>query len=207
MSGNNKSVNWRQLVEFFNEIKWLYALCEETDPDLCTNLQPLNEFRAALDHLMRIVAIENLPEYGDKDPVEEARKLTSHLRRAFFDVCDMLSINYRNRIVDLLEKFSVDTINSALPTYYSDIKPRIFKIDEEIAALRTETRVNVSDELEAVTAYAGIVEEMRNYHATVVGAMPSLSEIHKKTARKNLFTQWIIPIGAIVVAILVAYLF
>lgn len=209
MSENNKSLNWKQLIDFFNEIKWLYALCEETDPDLCTNLQPLNEFRAALDHLMRIVAIENLPEYSGKDASEEARKLTSHLRRAFFDVCDMLSMNYRNRIIDSLEIFSVETINSALPTYYSTIKPRLFKIDEEIAKLRTETRVNGEDEQEAVTAYSKIIEDLKNYHTMVIDAMPSLNEIHQKTTMKNLFTQWIIPIGGLLVgaAGLLPYIF
>ena len=98
MNNKSESINWEEIFSLYNTIKWLYALCEETDSELNTNLQPLNEFRAALDHLMRIVAIEKLDEYKEKDADDEAKKLRSHLRRALFDICDMLSINYRNKI-------------------------------------------------------------------------------------------------------------
>ena len=82
-TAETKVIDWEKVVSLYNSVKALYALCEETDPDLCTNLQPLNEFRAALDHLMRIVAIQNIEEYKSKDAADEARKLLSHLRRAF----------------------------------------------------------------------------------------------------------------------------
>ena len=86
MSDNNERINWEEIINLYNTIKWLYALCEETDTELNTNLQPLNEFRAALDHLMRIVAIENLDDYKEKDANDEATRLCSHLRRALFAI-------------------------------------------------------------------------------------------------------------------------
>ncbi len=206
MSENDKNINWEQLIDLFKEIKWLYALCEETDPDLRTNLQPLNEFRAALDHMMRIAAIEHLAEYADKNANDEARKLKSHLRRAFFDICDMLSINYRNRIIDVLQTFSLEAINSALPTYYSEIKPRLYKIDEEVATLRTSARTNPDAEPDAIKTYAAIIQELKGYNDIVINALPSLNEIHKKTAAKTLITQWIIPIGGIIIGVIISLL-
>lgn len=122
MCNKDEKINWKKIFNLYNTIKWLYALCEETDPDLMTNLQPLNEFRTTLDHLMRLVAIEKLSECKDKNATDEAKKLCSHLRRAFFDICDMISINYRNKIIDLLQDYSPEEINHALPTYYSILR-------------------------------------------------------------------------------------
>lgn len=66
MCTTNEKINWEDIVSLYNTIKSLYALCEETDPELNTNLQPLNEFRAALDHLMRIIGIEKTDCYNEK---------------------------------------------------------------------------------------------------------------------------------------------
>lgn len=208
MSATVEKINWEEIYSLYNTIKWLYALCEETDPQLNTNLQPLNEFRAALDHLMRIVAIERLDDYKDKNAADEAKKLRSHLRRALFDICDMVSINYRNKIVDILESYTVDEIQNALPMYYSEIRPRIEMISEEIASLRTEKRFNSCEEEEnAVDKYPGIVRELQGYYKAVVQAQPSLIEIRQKGRKKkinNVFVQWVLPVVAIIVAIIIA---
>lgn len=208
MSSKDEKINWEEIFSLYNTIKWLYALCEETDPELNTNLQPLNEFRAALDHIMRIVAIENLEEYKEKSSIDEAKKLRSHLRRALFDICDMVSINYRNKIINVLQDYSVEEIQSALPTYYSEIRPRIEAISEEIASLRTEKRFNSSGEEEtAVDTYPEVIKELQGYYKTVNAAISSLIDIrqkNKKKDRKNFVVQWVIPISAIVVAIAIA---
>ena len=209
---NNEKINWEEIFNLYNTIKWLYALCEETDPELKTNLQPLNEFRASLDHVMRIVAIENLEEYREKDAIDESKKLKSHLRRAFFDVCDHVTINYRNKIINVLQDYSVDEIKEALPNYYSEIRPRLEQFSEEIALLRTERRFNSSQEEEdAITKYPDVVRELQGYYKTVMGAVPSLIEIRQKNDKQNekkrkndLFVQWIIPIGAVVIGAILA---
>ncbi len=206
MNDNNKSVNWEEIVSLYNTIKWLYALCEETDTELNTNLQPLNEFRAALDHIVRIVAIEKLEEYKEKDAVTEATKLRSHLRRALFDICDMISINYRNKIVDVLEDYVTEDIQCALPTYYSEIRPRIEAISEEIASLRTEKRFNPDKEAEtAVDAYPRVIEELQGYYRTICIAVPSLIELkekRKKAESREILTKWVIPIVSVLIAVI-----
>ncbi len=208
MCVTNEQIDWEDIVSLYNTIKSLYALCEETDPELNTNLQPLNEFRAALDHLMRIVGIEKTDGYNEKNAVDEAKRLRSHLRRALFDICDMISINYRTKIIDVLEDYEVEEINSAIPTYYSKIRPRIEEISEGIAVLRTEKRFNSSVEEEtAVDEYPKIIEELKGYYKTISKAIPSLIEIKKKNKKKRqdaFIFQKVIPIGAIVVAIVIA---
>ena len=157
---------------------------------------------------MRLVAIEKLSECKDKNATDEAKKLCSHLRRAFFDICDMISINYRNKIIDLLQDYSPEEINHALPTYYSTTRPRLKKIAEDIALLRTDKRFNSSKEEEnAIDKYPIIIEELQKYCQTVSCAIPSLIEIRQKNRRKHrnaFITQWVIPIGAIIVTVVIA---
>lgn len=196
-------IDWKEIFDLYNTIKWLYALCEETDKELNTNIQPFNEFRAALDHLMRIIAIQNLDEYKNKDAYDESRKLYGHLKRAFFDICDLVAINYRNKIIDSLEEYTVTEINTAIPEYYTEIRPEIEKISNRIAFLRTEKRFTEDEESEsAIDEYPEIVKRLQEYLELVNSAVPSLLEIRNKSKnakRANLFIQWIIPIGAIVI--------
>ena len=205
MNENEQIINWDEIFNIYNTIKWLYALCEETDEELYTNIQPFNEFRAALDHLMRIVAIEHIEVYEEKNKKDEAKKLKGHLERAFFDICDMLSMNYRNKIIDILEKYTVDEINNALPSYFSEIKPRISELSEEIANLRTLRRFNENNELEdSVIRYSKIIEELQTYYKTILRTIPSFLEIrkkNKKNKRTDIVCKFVIPIISIVVAI------
>lgn len=207
MNDSNERINWEEIFNLYNTIKWLYALCEETDPKLNTNLQPLNEFRAALDHLMRIVAIENLDDYKEKDDKEEATRLRSHLRRALFDICDMISIHYRNKIIDVLQDYSVEEIQTALPCYYSEIRPRIETISEEISSLRTEKRFNADKKEETVLDdYPEIIKELQGYYKTINLSVPSLLEIREKRRKaesKDFLIKWVIPIASFITGLII----
>ena len=199
------NINWERIISLYNTIKYLYAECEETDPDLCTNLQPLNEFRAALDHLFRIVAIGHLEEYKDKNAEKEADKLYGHLRRAYFDVCDLLSSNYRYRISEMLSEYSRNTIQTALPEYYPTMKPQLEKSSTIIADLRT-SRIDEYGEEKVAELYTEIVVQFRDYYTKIVAALPSLDELERKAEeeqrkehKRNIVPLYVIPIAAIVV--------
>lgn len=206
------SINWDEIISLYNTIKSLYALCEETDPELKTNLQPLNEFRAALDHMMRIAGIEKTSEYNDKSAFEEATKLRSHLRRALFDICDMLAINYRSKIINTLQEYSVEEIRSAIPQYYSEIRPRVEDISETIADLRTGKRFSsVEEEETAVNDYPEIIKELQEFNRIINKSVPSLIEIKEKNMlamkakeRDALIWQKIVPIASILIGVIIA---
>ena len=74
--------------------------------------------------------------------------------------------------------------------------------------LITEKRFNSSVEEEtAVDEYPKIIEELKGYYKTISKAIPSLIEIKKKNKKKRqdaFIFQKVIPIGAIVVAIVIA---
>ena len=203
-----REIAWEKIFSYYNSIKKIYIECEETDPELKTNLQPLNEFRAALDHLMRLVGIEKFNEYKDEDAESQSEKLLSHLRRAFYDICDMLSINYRNKIVDALKKYSPNVIKDALPDYYSKMRPDIEEMSETISSLRTNKGFNKSDEEQHIESYLEIIRRLKAYYKDILRAMPSLEELHNKEnesskndKKKSFWTQYVIPICGVGIAV------
>lgn len=202
MCDNNSSVNWEKVISLYNVVKDLYALCEEVDPELNTNLQPLNEFRAALDHLMRICAINHLDEYKEQNAVDESKSLYGHLKRAFFDICDLLTLHYRNKIIDLLKVYDKEDIQCAIPTYYSEIRPFVETAAKEISDVRTGSRFGKGDNF--IDAYYSIIEKLGGYYKTVVEADPSLIELNErriKKEKKNRIIQIVIPVVSIAVAV------
>lgn len=148
---------WIKLINKYSSLKEVFIECEETDPELKTNIQPLNEFRAALDHVMRTMD-SYYSDSSEHDWHEEFRKLNSHLDRAFFDVCDMLSINYRNKIINSVEIYTTETIRTVLPKYYpewktkiEDISNRVIKYrNRKIGYLQDETFQNYKDDIFAL---------------------------------------------------------
>ncbi len=197
-------IDWNKVVEYYIRIKEYYILCEETDPELKTNLQPLNEFRAALDHTMRIIAITNttIGNNVNIDADAEYTKLISHLKRAYYDICDMLSINYRNKIVDTLEIYDPEIIRAAIPNYYSDIRPMIEKYSEKIATLREQKGIDKDGADKRMQTYQEIVEGLRAQYDKIKDALPVLEELkskQKKAKQKDFISKFVVPIASIAI--------
>lgn len=175
--------NWKCILDKYFVIKTLYIECEETDPELKTNLQPLNEFRASLDHVMKMMCAD--VEKNDEELAKlQQEKLVSHLNRCFFDICDMLSINYRNKIISILEIYDVDTISKALPNYYSSIKPDIENISARIGTYRNKKGTG-SDDSEMFVQYSNDVTKLREYFILINEAQPTLDEIKRKVKKEK----------------------
>jgi hypothetical protein len=173
---------WRTLVHRYDLIKELHIICEENDPELLTNLQPLNEFRAALDHLIRILAIVKLgiTEYS---AISQFDKLQSHLRRALFDICDMLAMHYQNKIIDIIKEFDTNTISMAIPEYYTEIRPEIESIRNRIAGYR-KNKGNEGVEENDVNSYHKDVLYLLNTYNIILQREPSLVELWREVTNK-----------------------
>ena len=170
----------------YSDIKELYIECEETDPELKTNLQPLNEFRAALDHIMKLWYAQH--NNNNEEVLEQFRKLNSHLDRCFYDICDMLSINYRNKIVDILEMYEVEAIRTALPTYYSEMKPAIDAISSRIVSYRNKKGATSSTSaatLDNFLEYKQDVMTLKTMYQQILIAQKQLEEIQSKEQKRS----------------------
>ena len=201
---------WHQLLEVYFAVKQIYAICEEADEELMTNLQPLNEFRAAFDHVMRVKAIEDEEvlskvfkgELSDDFGKQNLQSAISHLYRAFFDTCDSISISYRERIRESLEGFSKEAIATALPDYYPKMRPRIDEINREIASMRINKGQNPSTKMQDINHYTETIEELAGYLGKVNAAQSSLLELQasekeaeEKRRKESLRNNVVIPIA------------
>ena len=195
---------WLSIIGKYSTIKEVFIICEETDPELKTNLQPLNEFRAALDHVMKLC----YSYYGDHDEAtcaDQFSKLNAHLDRAFFDICDMACINYRNMIVSSLEKYDSDVIREAVPNYYSEIRPKLDTISSQIAIYRTSKGNPECDVEKVFEDYKEVVFSVKRYFEAISKAVGSLEELQykrneerKKERVKNHLPEYIGLIIAII---------
>lgn len=179
---------WEKLLEKYSIIKNVYIKCEETDPQLKTNLQPLNEFRAALDHIMKLMGIYYFGDISSQEKEmaikSQFEKLDSHFNRSFYDVCDMLSINYRNKIIDILSVYDTETIKTAIPEYYSKTKPRIEEISSHIVTYREQKGGHLVDDYERFSEYQSDVLELESYYIAINKAIASMDEIQCKETKK-----------------------
>lgn len=165
---------WALIFYRYFKIKELYIECEETDPALNTNLQPLNEFRAALDHIMKMMWSLYTEENPD-EVLKQSEKLLSHLDRCFYDVCDMLSVNYRNKINTCLEGFDTDIISKALPNYYSQIKSDVEEISGRIITYRSKKGMNPGG-TGNYEEYEADVKKLKEHYSAIRKVLPTMNE-------------------------------
>lgn len=187
MQNDELKDKWRYVIAKYSVIKKVYILCEELDPELKTNIQPLNEFRAALDHVMKMMA----DLYENDDDVafyEQYTKLCSHLNRSFFDICDILSIHYRNNIVKMLRRYSAETIEQVLPEYYSNWDAKINEISLNIANYRNKKGNSSEDEMDLFEKYDNDIKFLNEIYKEIISKKPTL-ERHSRKKRASAFLK------------------
>lgn len=202
INGGQFSDLWQDILERYALIKALYIECEETDPELKTNLQPLNEFRAALDHIMKMMTAY----YVDQDSQntwQQYNKLCSHFDRAFFDICDFLSINYRNKIVELIEPYDSVVISTVFPDYYSKWKVEIEKISQNIANARLKKGNSSTEQKKNLEDYKNDVIKLRDIYKSILSAQGTIETV----VRKNNKEKWKERILSGIVGALIGLLF
>ncbi len=180
----NLDKDWLDILEKYGEIKRVYIECEETDPQLKTNLQPLNEFRAALDHVMKMQTALYVDE-DEEEYYKQKEKLNSHLNRAFYDICDMLSINYRNKIIDIIETYDVDVITAAVPDYYSEKRQIIEDISLRIATYRNQKGGRSVDTVERFKEYSDDVLKLKEIYVEILNKQNVLEEVKGKVKKAD----------------------
>lgn len=204
---------WHNILGKYSIIKEVYIEAEETNPGLLTNLQPLNEFRAALDHIMKMMdAIYN--EENEQEYYRQIDKLHSHLNRAFYDISDYACINYRNQIVSLLEKYNNDVIRLIIPEYYPKYRVEIERISQRIAKYRHEKGKGQIDDIDRFDEYKNDFYELKNIYLHLLSKSEDLESagtvLHKRDeilliskrydpdiitkVFPNYFSQWVIKL-------------
>ena len=130
--------------------------------------------------------------------------------------CIFHKYKFRNKIVDILELYEVDTIRTALPTYYSELKPSINTISSKIASYRNKkgTASSTSEEtLDSFLAYKQDVLLLKQMYQKIAEAQKEMEEIQAKEEkrtkaenRKNLLLGGIIGVIGSALVSLIFYL-
>jgi len=162
----------------------LYA--EEIDPEFKSFVQPVNELRHAFDHLMRLFAVKlEIREEPEEGYVKtHLEKTLAHVFRGAFDTLDKLSITIRKKIINEVSPFSSDTINMAIPEYYSKIKPDIEEINKRIAEIRANKDV-ASIAYDEIEEYSNLIERLKEYYTLILEKKSKLIEYEKESMRKE----------------------
>lgn len=175
---------WLKTLEKYRVIKEIYIESEENDPELDTNIQPLNEFRAALDHVMKMMAacyeLEDEAEY-----ISQMNKLDSHLSRAFYDISDMACIHYRNKIVTILSSYEESTIRLIIPTYYTSMKVEIERISQRIASYRYQKGGAGVDTIERFQEYKNDFYTIKQIYLSVIDAVGNLEQVESVLKKRE----------------------
>jgi len=185
---------FEKITKYYVACKELLIFGEQIDPENRTLVQSINELRNCLDHLIRVISSKLAPHKTDDDPDyirTNLDKAYGHVYRAAYDTLDWVSLTLKDRIVDELRGFSLETIQAVLPEYFTKIKPRVEQIQAgEITRLRMEKDVARKSE-ENLVKYGQVTAELKQLYQTISNRKSALVEhqSHLKQSRRKKLIQ------------------
>lgn len=191
---NEKELNeLRLILDIYKKLKYLIILAEETDPEKKIRIGLFDEIRHSYDHLMRVLneklnPVENVP---NQDYIKEDLNSTAlHLFRSSFDVLDWLNIIYYKKIIILLSKFHIETIERVVPEYYSKYSLEIEKIQEAVAKIRLDKgeKYNLVKKIEIFENYQEKVETLKEIYLKLLEYEKYLIKFEEIRKKKRLFS-------------------
>ena len=194
----------KELTELYFIAKDLMINAEEITAEQVLDLQAINEFRSALDHVMKALAarfdlksVKDIKEYSYKN----IDKAYGHVYRAAYDALDWTSLNLKDFIVKELQGFPLVTIKDVLPEYYTTMRPRIEQIKTDIAKFRLGKDVEDSN-LDTLREYKGRLDELHGMYKEILTKKSSLIDHKKRLKKEGRRTFWGISLRDIISAII-----
>jgi len=120
-----------KLCQIYEKIKRFMIKAEEFGLEHKTYLQPRLELFQAFDHVVSEYFLEQLN--NNVGSLDGAMK---HMYTAFFDVADWTMNEIRRLVFIDLESYNPDIIKTAIPDYYSKIRPDLDELTEKITEIR-----------------------------------------------------------------------
>lgn len=95
-------------------------------------LDTINELRNSYDHVMRASYAATWEE-----SCKELERAEGHLYRAAYDAYQIIHIFAYDEIQKLLSQYSSEVIVQVIPEYYTDLKPKINELHEDMVKCRS----------------------------------------------------------------------
>lgn len=194
------------LVQLHQYTKQLLLLSEETGPGAKSLMQAVREHRDAYEHIIRVFAMEVGAKPAD-DPEkyihDNLNSAIGHECRAFFDIADYMCVMVTDRFTLALRDYSHSVISSVRPTYYTEEKPRLLALREQISHIRGKKDVaDFTACANLVENYFNVVNELLNKANEIEQAIPVLEEAKSNETAKESKGIRINIIVAVVVSVL-----
>ena len=179
-----------QLVEVYFQQKALKMYAEEANLSLKTYLQPNEEIVRAWDHLMRAQDAEQNGREGAEYIKDNLQQCMGHLHRAYFDTADWCAAVIRDRIREIMEGHSNNSIQAVCPEYYKTIKPDLHKISQEIANIRERKGHSGFSMIKQVREYSTVMNRAQAHLEAIMPQEPALIEYDRR-GRRSKWLWWV----------------
>lgn len=195
-----------ELYDLYDKVRHAIILVENFDKERKMYVAPINQLRSALDHIFK--AIHCAKEQDQS--AYELKEAKEHLDRAGYDALELLAGNLGATIIKKVSQYDNKALTSVFSKYFTDIKPKITDIQNAVAKLRSEKKI---DSEKSFSAYFDQITELIDLDKSVDVMIPSLEEFKQKEAeterkekeekKKEKRKEWMIgSISAIVSAII-----
>jgi hypothetical protein len=194
--------NFQELLKYYAIAKKHLIYSENVSQR--TSIGVVNELRNALDHMIRAFASKDHKEFD---------KAIRHLKRAAYDSCELISIEFSLKIDEKLKNYDFEIVSQVLPDYYSAIYPRLIIIQQEIAREREHNdeifNQGNADALETYTnLYTELIDiDLKISHA-ILGmdkAQRTLKRQQGKINRKNILINIAVGIISALITTIILY--
>lgn len=128
-----ESKKLEKVVELYINVKELLLYAEELREE--SFLPPILELRDAFDHLIRVFQSKTTSK-NNEYAIKNLDATFRHLYRAMFQLMDYVRIRQHEWIVESLNDISNTTIVTVFPEYYSEIKPELDVLINELPTFR-----------------------------------------------------------------------
>ena len=174
-----------KLCELYRIVKELIIYAEQSDLEDRTSLGAINELRNAFDHIMRANATELgiSPDKTKKYTKIQIDKCYGHVYRAGYDILDMLCVNYKSSINNIMKEFSSNTIVTIMPDYF-DNATKVNQIQKKIAKIRAKKDVE-NKTYENFIEYTEEMKILGNFHEKILSNIPLFIEQKKKRKKRR----------------------
>ena len=128
----------KKLFPLYENVKKAIILAENFNENSEMYIAPINQLRSALDHIFKSVKIATESESCDYE-LKEAKE---HMERAGYDALELLAGNLGTSVIKKLELYDTDTLTHVFPDYFTQIKPKITEIRQNVAERRMERKID-----------------------------------------------------------------
>lgn len=195
-----------ELYDLYDKVRYAVILVENFDKERKMYIAPINQLRSALDHMFKAVHYAK----NQKQSAYEIKEAKEHLDRAGYDALELLAGNLGTTIIEKVSQYDNKTLTSVFSDYFTKIKPKITDIQNTVAQLRSEKKI---DSEKSFSAYFDQITELIDLDKRVDVMIPSLEEFKQKeeetmrkeeeAKKKDKYKEWIIgTLSAIVSAII-----